>query len=49
MTGFAYEVEHFDFDTSKEYRMGVSNEFTGDTATIEIGSGMFVMIEISGE
>lgn len=49
MTGFVYEVEHFDFDTAKEYRMGVSNEFKDDTATIEIGSGMFVMIEIGGD
>lgn len=48
-TGFKYNVEHFDFDTSIEYRMGVSNEFAEDIATIDMADGMFVMIEVSGE
>ncbi len=49
MTGFVYNVEHFDFDTDKEYRMAVSNEFECDMATVDIGEGMFVMLEISGD
>lgn len=49
MTGFVYNVEHFDFDTGKEYRLAVSNEFAGETATIDIAEGMFVMLEISGD
>lgn len=47
MNGFLYNVEHFDFDTSKEYRLGVSNEFKDDEAEINIGHGMFVVTEIS--
>lgn len=49
MAGFVYNVEQFDFDTEKDYRLGVSNEFINDTATVDIGSGMFVMLEISGD
>ncbi len=49
MTGFVYNVKHFDFDTDKGYRMGVSNEFAGDTATVDIGEGMFIMTEVSGD
>lgn len=49
MSGFAYNVEHFDFDTDKQYRLAVSNEFVNDVATVDIGEGMFVMLEISGD
>ena len=47
MKGFLYNVEHFDFDTSKEYRLGVSNEFKDEEAEITIGQGMFIVTEIS--
>lgn len=47
MKGFVYNVEHFDFDTGKEYRLGVSNEFAGEEAEINIGQGMFIVTEIS--
>lgn len=47
MKGFLYNVEHFDFDTSKEYRLGVSNEFKDEEAEINIGHGMFIVTEIS--
>ena len=47
MKGFVYDVEKFDFDTSKEYRLGISNEFKNDTAEINIGKGMLVVTEIS--
>lgn len=47
MKGFLYNVEHFDFDTDKEYRFGVSNEFVHEEAEINIGQGMFIVMEIS--
>lgn len=47
MKGFVYNVEHFDFDTSREYRLGVSNEFAEEEAEINIGNGMFIVTEIS--
>ena len=49
LSGFKYNVEHFDFDTDKEYRMAVSNEFEENEAIVEIGNGMFIMIEINGD
>lgn len=49
LDGFKYNVEHFDFDTSKEYRMAVSNEYVGETATVDMAEGMFIVIEISGD
>lgn len=49
LTGFKYNVENFDFDTSKEYRMAVSNEFIEDTATVDMSEGMFIVMEISGD
>lgn len=47
MKGFVYNVEHYDFDTDREYRLGVSNEFVGEEAEITIGKGKLVVIEIS--
>lgn len=49
LDGLKYRLDNFDIDTSKEYRMAVSNEFIGDTATIDMAEGMLVMIEIGGE
>ena len=47
LKGFKYNVAEFDFDTSKEYRIGVSNEFSGEEAEVLIEKGMFVVIETS--
>ena len=47
LKGFVYNVAEFDFDTSKEYRIGVSNEFAGEEAEVLIDKGMFVVIETS--
>ena len=47
LKGFEYNVAEFDFDTSKEYRIGVSNEFAGEEAEVLIEKGMFVVIETS--
>ena len=47
LKGFKYNVTEFDFDTSKEYRIGVSNEFSGEEAEVLIEKGMFVVIETS--
>ena len=47
MNGFVYNVENFDFDTSNEYRLGVSNEFENEEAKISVGEGMFIVTEIS--
>ena len=47
LKGFKYNVSEFDFDTSKEYRIGVSNEFAGDEAEVLIDKGMFIVIETS--
>lgn len=47
LKGFKYNVAEFDFDTSKEYRIGVSNEFQGEEAEVSIEKGMFVVIETS--
>lgn len=47
LKGFKYNVSEFDFDTSKEYRIGVSNEFSGDEAEVLIEKGTFIVIETS--
>ena len=47
LKGFKYNVAEFDFDTSKEYRIGVSNEFSGEEAEVLIEKGKFVVIETS--
>ncbi len=45
LRGFAYEVEHFDFDTAKGYRLGVSNEPKEETAIVRIGKGFLLVVE----
>ena len=47
LKGFKYNVSEFDFDTSKEYRIGVSNEFARDEAEVLIEKGTFIVIETS--
>lgn len=47
LKGFKYNVAEFDFDTSKEYRIGVSNEFAGEEAEVLIERGTFIVIETS--
>ena len=47
LKGFKYNVSEFDFDTSKEYRIGVSNEFAGEEAEVLIERGTFIVIETS--
>ncbi len=49
LEGFKYNVEHFEFDTSREYRMAVSNEFAGEKAVVDMAEGMFIVMEISGD
>lgn len=49
LEGFKYGLDHFDIDTSKEYRLAVSNEFDKETATVDMSEGMLIMIEISGD
>ena len=47
LTGFKYNVSHYDFCMSNDYRMGASNEFVCEEATVDIGQGRFVVIEVS--
>lgn len=49
LQGFKYNVEHYDFTMSGDYRAGCSNEFASDVATVHIGQGRFVVIEVSGD
>lgn len=42
---FVYELDNFDFDTKKTYRLGVSNELKKDTAYIHIDEGYMLLIE----
>ncbi len=49
LTGFKYNVEHYDFCMSGDYRAGTSNEFVGDEATVNIGQGRMVVVEVSGD
>ena len=48
-TGFKYNVSHYDFCMSGDYRTGSSNEFADAEATVDIGQGRFVVIEVSGD
>ncbi len=45
MHGFKYDVNAFDFDTSKTYRLGISNELCRDEAWIEIKEGYMLVVE----
>ncbi len=45
LKNFVYELDGFDFDTKKTYRLGVSNELNGDEAYIHIEEGYMLMIE----
>ncbi len=47
LQGFKYNVEHYDFVMSGEYRAGCSNEFASDMATVHIGQGRLLVIEVS--
>lgn len=45
LKGFVYNVEDFDFDTDKTYRLGVSNELADREAFIHIEEGCMLLIE----
>lgn len=45
LKGFVYNVENFDFDTDKTYRLGVSNELADREAFIHIEEGCMLLIE----
>lgn len=45
LKGFEYELDKFNFDTAKTYRLGISNELTKENATIDIEEGYMLMIE----
>lgn len=45
LKGFVYNVENFDFDTEKTYRLGVSNELSEREAFIHIEEGCMLLIE----
>lgn len=45
LKGFVYNLENFDFDTDKTYRLGVSNELAGREAFIRIDKGCMLLIE----
>lgn len=42
---FVYEIENFDFDTDKTFRLGVSNELEKEKGSIYIENGCMLMIE----
>ena len=44
LKNFKYTIENFDFDTKKTFRLGVSNEFIGDTGQVEIKEGKLLVI-----
>lgn len=44
LKNFKYTIENFDFDTKKTFRLGISNEFTGDTGQVEIKEGKLLVI-----
>lgn len=41
---FKYNVENFDFDTEKTFRLGISNEFVSDSGQVEIKDGKLLVI-----
>ena len=45
LKGFVYNVENFDFDTDKTYRLGVSNEPADEEVHIHIDRGCMLLIE----
>lgn len=45
LRGFVYNVENFDFDTDKTYRLGVSNELSDREAFVHIEEGCMLLIE----
>ena len=45
LKGFVYNLENFDFDTDKTYRLGVSNELSDREAYIHIEEGCMLLIE----
>ncbi len=45
LKGFVYNVENFDFDTDKTYRLGVSNEPAEEEVHIHIDRGCMLLIE----
>lgn len=49
LKGFKYNVENYDFCMSGAYRAGCSNEFEEEEATVNIGEGSFVVVEVSGD
>lgn len=44
LKNFKYNVENFDFDTGKTFRLGISNEFTGDVGQVEIKEGKLLVV-----
>ncbi len=45
LEGFAYPLTDFDFDTSKTYRLGVSNEVIEETAVVRVREGYLLVVE----
>lgn len=45
LRGLVYELDDFDFDTKKTYRLGVSNELHGERGYISIREGCMLLIE----
>lgn len=45
LEGFKYELDDFDFDTKRTYRLGVSNEHMNTNAKITIREGYVLCIE----
>ncbi len=43
LTGFKYPVEHLTF--YREKTLGISNEITEEEATVELGKGIFIVVE----
>lgn len=45
LSGFKYPLDNFDFDTTKTWRLGVSNEPVGTDAFVEVKSGCLLVVE----
>ena len=45
LRGFKYELTDYDFNVASSAGLGVSNEIVDDEAAVEIGSGVFILIE----
>ncbi len=45
LEGFVYPLNDFDFDTSKTYRLGVSNEVIEETSVVRVREGYLLVVE----